>query len=179
MSSSSLYGGTYNLFHYTLPKLGIEVTFVDDPDDLEQWRAAVQDNTKAFFGETIPNPKNDVFDIEGVAGVAHDDGIPLIIDNTVPSPYLIRPLEWGADIVVHSLTKFLGGHGNSIGGAITDGGTFDYSAPRAASPASPNPTRATTAWPSGRRSAPGRSSSRRACSCCATSGRRSRRSTPS
>jgi O-acetylhomoserine (thiol)-lyase len=128
VSSSSLYGGTYNLFHYTLPKLGIEVSFVDDPDDLGQWRAAVKDNTKAFFGETIPNPKNDVFDIEGVSGVAHEAGLPLILDNTVPSPYLIRPLEWGADIVVHSLTKFLGGHGNSIGGAIVDGGTFDYSA---------------------------------------------------
>jgi O-acetylhomoserine (thiol)-lyase len=128
VSSSSLYGGTYNLFHYTLPKLGIDVSFVDDPDDLDQWRAAVQGNTKAFFGETIPNPKNDVFDIEGVSGVAHDVGIPLILDNTVPTPYLIRPLEWGADIVVHSLTKFLGGHGNSIGGAIVDGGKFDFSA---------------------------------------------------
>ena len=128
VSSGSLYGGTYNLFHYTLPKLGIEVSFVDDPDDLDGWRAAVRDNTVAFFGETIPNPKNDVFDIEGVSGVAHDAGVPLIMDNTVPSPYLIRPLEWGADIVVHSLTKFLGGHGNSIGGSITDGGTFDYSA---------------------------------------------------
>jgi O-acetylhomoserine (thiol)-lyase len=128
VSSSSLYGGTYNLFHYTLPKLGIEVSFVDDPDDLEQWRAAVRPNTKAFFGETIPNPKNDVFDIEGVSGVAHAEGIPLIIDNTVPTPYLIRPLEWGADIVVHSLTKFIGGHGSSIAGSITDGGTFDFGA---------------------------------------------------
>jgi len=128
VSSSSLYGGTYNLFHYTLPKLGIEVTFVDDPDDLDQWRSHVKDNTKAFYGETIPNPKNDVFDIEGVSGVAHEAGVPLIMDNTVPSPYLIRPLEWGADIVVHSLTKFLGGHGNSIGGSITDGGTFDFAA---------------------------------------------------
>jgi O-acetylhomoserine (thiol)-lyase len=128
VSSSSLYGGTYNLFHYTLPKLGITVDFVDDPDDLEQWKAAVRPNTKAFFGETIPNPKNDVFDIEGVARVAHAEGIPLLIDNTVPTPYLIRPLEWGADIVVHSLTKFIGGHGNSIAGAIVDGGTFDYGA---------------------------------------------------
>jgi O-acetylhomoserine (thiol)-lyase len=128
VSSSSLYGGTYNLLHYTLPKMGIEVTFINDPDDLGEWRAAVKDNTKVFFGETIPNPKNDVFDIEGVSGVAHEAGVPLILDNTVPSPYLIRPLEWGADIVVHSLTKFLGGHGNSIGGAIIDGGTFDYSA---------------------------------------------------
>ncbi len=128
VSSPSLYGGTYNLFHYTLPKLGIEVTFIDDPDDLDQWRAAVKDNTKAFFGETIPNPKNDVLDIEGISAVAHENGLPLIVDNTVPTPYLIRPLEWGADIVVHSLTKFIGGHGSSIGGSITDGGTFDYGA---------------------------------------------------
>ena len=85
-------------------------------------------NTKAFYGETMPNPKNDVFDIEAIAGVAHAEGIPLIVDNTVPTPYLIRPIEWGADIVVHSLTKFLGGHGTSIGGAIVDGGTFDFGA---------------------------------------------------
>jgi len=128
VSSGSLYGGTYNLFHYTLPKLGIEVTFVDDADDLDQWRAAVRPTTKAFFGETIPNPRNDVFDIEGVAGVAHEVGVPLIVDNTVATPYLIRPLEWGADIVVHSLTKFIGGHGSSIGGAIVDGGSFDFGA---------------------------------------------------
>jgi O-acetylhomoserine (thiol)-lyase len=128
VSSPSLYGGTYNLFHYTFPKLGIEVTFVDDPDDLEQWRAAIRPNTKAFFGEVLANPKNDIFDLEGVSGVAHENGIPLIVDNTVPTPYLIRPLEWGADIVVHSLTKFIGGHGTSIGGAIIDGGKFDFSA---------------------------------------------------
>ncbi|MDQ3738154.1 MAG: bifunctional o-acetylhomoserine/o-acetylserine sulfhydrylase [Actinomycetota bacterium] len=128
VSSASLYGGTYNLLHYTVPKLGIEVSFIDDPHDLEQWRAAVRPNTKLFFGESLPNPKNDVFDIEGVAEVGHAEGIPLIIDNTVPTPYLIRPIEWGADFVVHSLTKFLGGHGNSIGGAIVDGGTFDYGA---------------------------------------------------
>jgi O-acetylhomoserine (thiol)-lyase len=128
VSSSSLYGGTYNLFHYTLPKLGIEVTFVDNPDDLAEWEAAIRPNTKAFFGEVLPNPKNDVLDIEGISGVAHANGIPLIVDNTVPTPYLIRPLEWGADIVVHSLTKFCGGHGTSIGGAIIDGGTFDFGA---------------------------------------------------
>ena len=128
VSSPSLYGGTYNLFHYTLPKIGIEVSFVDDPDDLEQWRAAIRPNTKAFFGEVLANPKNDIFDLEGVSKVAHDHGIPLIVDNTVPTPYLIRPLEWGADIVVHSLTKFIGGHGTSIGGAIIDGGTFDFGA---------------------------------------------------
>jgi len=128
VASPSLYGGTYNLFHYTLPKLGIEVTFVDDPDDLDQWRAAIGPNTKAFFGEVLANPKNDIFDIEGVSAVGHEHGIPLIVDNTVPTPYLIRPIEWGADIVVHSLTKFIGGHGNSIGGAIIDGGTFDFGA---------------------------------------------------
>jgi O-acetylhomoserine (thiol)-lyase len=128
VSSTSLYGGTYNLFHHTLPKLGIEVSFVADPDDLDQWRAAVRANTKAFFAETIGNPRNDVLDIEGVAGVAHDNQVPLIVDNTVPTPYLIRPIEWGADIVVHSATKFLGGHGTSIGGVIVDGGTFDFGA---------------------------------------------------
>ena len=128
VASPSLYGGTYNLLHYTLPKLGIQVTFVDDPHDLEQWRAAIRPNTKMFFGEVLANPRNDVFDIEGVSKVAHDNGIPLIVDNTVPTPFLIRPFEWGADIVVHSLTKFVGGHGTSIGGAIIDGGTFDYAA---------------------------------------------------
>ncbi len=128
VASPSLYGGTYNLLHYTLPKLGIEVTFVDDPHDLEQWRTAIRPNTKLFYGEVLANPRNDVFDIEGVSKVAHDNGIPLVVDNTVPTPYLIRPIEWGADIVVHSLTKFIGGHGTSIGGAIVDGGTFDFGA---------------------------------------------------
>ncbi|MBK5334189.1 MAG: bifunctional o-acetylhomoserine/o-acetylserine sulfhydrylase [Ilumatobacteraceae bacterium] len=126
VASPSLYGGTYNLLHYTLPKHGIEVTFVEDPDNLDQWRAAVKPNTKLFFGEVLSNPKNDIFDIEGVSKVAHEAGVPLIVDNTVPTPYLIRPIEWGADIVVHSLTKFIGGHGTSIGGSITDGGTFDF-----------------------------------------------------
>lgn len=128
VSSTSLYGGTYNLLRHTLPKMGIEVTFVADPDDLAEWRSAARPNTKAFFGETIGNPRNDVLDIEGVAGVAHEIGVPLIVDNTIASPWLIRPLEWGADIVVHSATKFLGGHGNSIGGIIVDGGTFDFGA---------------------------------------------------
>ncbi len=128
VASPSLYGGTYNLLHHTLPKMGINVTFVDDPHDLEQWRSAIQPNTKLFFGEVLANPKNDVFDIEGVSKVAHENGIPLMVDNTVATPYLIRPFEWGADIIVHSLTKFIGGHGTSIGGAIIDGGTFDYAA---------------------------------------------------
>jgi O-acetylhomoserine (thiol)-lyase len=126
VSSPSLYGGTYNLFHYTFPKLGIEVSFVDDPDDLEQWKAAIRPNTKAFFGETIANPKNDILDIEGIAKVAHEYGIPLVVDNTVATPYLIRPIEWGADIVVHSATKYLGGHGTAIAGVIVDSGNFDY-----------------------------------------------------
>ena len=128
VASAALYGGTYNLLHHTLPKYGIETSFVDDPDDLDAWRAAVRPNTKALFGETIGNPRNDVLDIEGISAVAHDNQVPLIVDNTVASPYLIRPLEWGADIVVHSATKFLGGHGTSIGGVIVDGGTFDFGA---------------------------------------------------
>ena len=128
VASPSLYGGTYNLLHYTFPKLGIEVTFVEDPDDLEQWRSAARPNTKAFFGETIANPKNDILDIEGVANVAHEVGVPLIVDNTVATPYLIRPFEWGADIVVHSATKYLGGHGSSIAGVIVDSGRFDFAA---------------------------------------------------
>jgi O-acetylhomoserine (thiol)-lyase len=128
VSSPSLYGGTYNLFHYTLPKLGINVTFVDDPDDAASWRAAVRPNTKAFFGESISNPKNDILDIEAIAAVAHEVGVPLIIDNTVATPYLMRPLEWGADIVVHSATKYIGGHGTAVAGAIVDGGTFDFGA---------------------------------------------------
>ncbi|MFM7080688.1 MAG: O-acetylhomoserine aminocarboxypropyltransferase/cysteine synthase family protein, partial [Actinomycetota bacterium] len=128
VSSPSLYGGTYNLFHYTLPKMGIAVSFVDDPDDLDEWRKAAKPNTKAFYGEVLANPRNNVLDIEGISKVAHEAGVPLIVDNTVPTPYLIRPIEWGADIVVHSLTKFIGGHGTSIGGAIIDGGTFDFGA---------------------------------------------------
>ncbi len=126
VSSPSLYGGTYNLLHYTLPKLGITTTFVENPGDPESWRAAVQPNTKLFFGESISNPKNDVLDIEAVAKVAHEVGVPLLIDNTVATPYLINPLAHGADVVIHSATKYLGGHGTSVAGAIVDGGTFDY-----------------------------------------------------
>jgi len=128
VASPSLYGGTYNLLHYTLPKMGIEVSFVEDPHDLDQWRDAVRPNTGLFFGEVLPNPRNDVLDLEGVSGVAHEVGVPLMVDNTVPSPYGIQPLRWGADIVIHSMTKFIGGHGTSIGGVIIDGGTFDYAA---------------------------------------------------
>ena len=126
VSSASLYGGTYNLFHYTLPKLGVEVTFVDDPDDLDAWRSAIRPNTKAFYAETLGNPKGDVLDFAGVSAIAHEHKIPLVIDNTLATPYLCTPLAHGADIVVHSATKFIGGHGTSIGGVIVDGGTFDY-----------------------------------------------------
>ena len=128
VSSPSLYGGTYNLFHYTLPKLGIEVSFVDDPDDLAQWADAVRPETRAFYGETIGNPRGDVLDIAGVARVAHDHKLPLLVDNTLASPYLARPFEQGADVVVHSATKFIGGHGTAIGGIIVDGGGFDFGA---------------------------------------------------
>ena len=126
VSSPSLYGGTYNLFHYTLPKFGVEVTFVDDASDPESWRKAVRPNTKAFFGETIANPKNEILDIKAVADVAHEVGVPLIVDNTVATPYLIKPIDFGADVVVHSATKFLSGHGNAVVGAIIDSGKFDY-----------------------------------------------------
>ncbi|QTJ68923.1 bifunctional o-acetylhomoserine/o-acetylserine sulfhydrylase [Rhodococcus sp. ZPP] len=140
VSSPRLYGGTYNLFHYTLPKLGIEVSFVEDPDDLEQWRSAIRDNTKAFYGETVSNPRNDVLDLPGISGIAHQHGIPLIVDNTVPTPYLIRPLEHGADIVVHSATKYLGGHGTAIAGVIVDGGTFDWTQGRHPNFTTPDPS---------------------------------------
>lgn len=126
VSSPSLYGGTYNLFHYTLPKFGVEVTFVENPDDPESWKKAIRPNTKALFGETIANPKNDILDIAAVAQVAHDAGVPLIVDNTVATPFLIRPIEHGADVVIHSATKFLSGHGNTVVGAIVDSGKFDY-----------------------------------------------------
>ncbi len=128
VSSPSLYGGTYNLFHYTLPKMGVEVSFVEDQDDLEQWRNAARPNTKLFFAETIANPGSNVLDIAGVAGVAHEAGVPLVVDNTVPTPYLLRPIEHGADIVIHSATKYLGGHGTTIAGVVVDGGTFDFGA---------------------------------------------------
>lgn len=127
VASASLYGGTYNLYRHSLAKIGIDFTFVEDPDDLEAWRAAARPNTKAFFGESIGNPKNDFLDIRGVADVAHEVGVPLIIDNTVATPWLIRPFEHGADIVIHSATKFIGGHGSSIGGVLVDGGSFDFS----------------------------------------------------
>ncbi|WP_261302151.1 homocysteine synthase [Paenibacillus andongensis] len=127
VSASSLYGGTYNLFSNTLPKLGIKVKFVD-PSNPENFRGAITDKTKAIYAESIGNPKGDILDIEAVAAIAHENGIPLIIDNTFPSPYLLRPIEHGADIVIHSATKFIGGHGTTIGGVIVDSGKFDWAA---------------------------------------------------
>ena len=127
VSSSSIYGGTYNLFKYTLAKLGIETTFVENQDDPAEWERAVRPNTKLFFAETIGNPRINILDISSVASVAHNAGVPLIVDNTIATPYLIRPFEHGADIVVHSATKFLGGHGTVIGGIIIDGGKFEWS----------------------------------------------------
>jgi len=126
VSSTSLYGGTYNLFHYTLPRLGIDCTFVN-PRDIEGFRGAIRPNTKAVYGETVGNPKLDLFPLEAIAKVAHENSLPLIIDNTSASPYLVRPIEWGADIVVHSTTKYIGGHGLSIGGVLIDSGKFDWS----------------------------------------------------
>jgi O-acetylhomoserine (thiol)-lyase len=126
VSSPNLYGGTYNLFHYTLPRYGIEVTFVDDPDNLDSWKKAIRPNTKAFYGESIANPSNAILDIENIAKIAHDNGIPLIVDNTVATPFLLRPIEFGADIVVHSATKYMGGHGTTVAGVIVDSGKFDW-----------------------------------------------------
>lgn len=127
VSTTSLYGGTYNLFHYTLPKLGITVRFVDAEDEAGL-RAAINDKTKALYTETVGNPKLDIVDIEKLAAIAHENRLPLMIDNTTPSPALCRPIEHGADIVIHSLTKFIGGHGTSIGGLIVDAGKFDWKA---------------------------------------------------
>lgn len=126
VASAALYGGTYNLLKHTFAKFGVEVTFVQDPDSIDEWTGAVRPNTKVFFAESISNPRGNVLDIEAVAAVAHGAGVPLIIDNTVATPYLLTPLAHGADVVVHSATKYLGGHGTAIAGVIVDGGTFDY-----------------------------------------------------
>jgi O-acetylhomoserine (thiol)-lyase len=127
VSASTLYGGTYNQFHYTFPRIGIDVTFVD-PNDPENFRKAIKPNTKILYGETLGNPRINVFPFEPVAKIAQEFRIPLVIDATFATPYLNRPFEWGANIVTHSTTKFIGGHGTSIGGVIVDGGNFDYKA---------------------------------------------------
>jgi len=139
VASSSLYGGTYNLLHYTFPKLGIKVHFVDQSNP-ENFRKVANDKTRAFYAETLGNPKLDTLDIEAVAKVAHEVGVPLVIDNTMPSPYLVNPIAHGADIVVHSLTKFLGGHGTSIGGIIVDAGTFNWGNGRFKNYTDPDPS---------------------------------------
>lgn len=139
VSSASLYGGTYNMFTYTLPRLGITVKFVD-PSDPENFQKAITDKTKAVYAETIGNPKIDVLDIEKVAEVAHRNGIPLIIDSTFATPYLVRPIEFGADIVVHSATKFIGGHGTSMGGVVIDGGKFNWANGKFPSLTEPDPS---------------------------------------
>jgi O-acetylhomoserine (thiol)-lyase len=140
VASASLYGGTYNLLHHSLPKLGVEVSFVEDPDDPQSWQSLVRENTKALYGESIGNPKGDVLDIAAVAEVAHRNGVPLIVDNTIATPFLVRPLEHGADVVVHSATKYLGGHGTAIAGVLVDGGTFDWTSGRFPGFTTPDPT---------------------------------------
>ncbi len=139
ISSASLYGGTYNLFHYTLPKLGITVRFVDSRDP-ENFRPAINERTKAIFAETIGNPRLDTLDIQAVADIAHENGIPLILDNTLPTPYLVQPFKYDCDIVVHSATKFIGGHGTAIGGVIVDSGKFDWTNGRFPSFTEPDPS---------------------------------------
>jgi O-acetylhomoserine (thiol)-lyase len=128
LSAPSLYEGTRSMFRETLGGFGIEVEFLDDPNDLDEWRRRLRPNTRLFFGETLPNPKNDLIDIAGIASVAHANGLPFIVDNTVPTPYQLRPIDHGVDVVVHSASKFLAGHGAALGGAIVDAGTFDWSA---------------------------------------------------
>src|ERR1700761_7522703 len=125
VASAALYGGSHNLLHYTLPRFGIETTFVD-PRDLDAWRAAIRPNTRLLFGETLGNPGLDVLDLDAVADIAHRHGVPLLVDSTFTTPWLLRPFEHGADLVYHSATKFLGGHGTTIGGVVVDGGSFDY-----------------------------------------------------
>src|SRR5689334_11500734 len=138
VASSALYGGTVTQFKHVLGKLGVETTFVD-PDHLENWRGAIRENTKALFGETIGNPGGNILDLAPLAELAHSRGIPLVVDNTFATPYLCRPIEWGADIVIHSATKFIGGHGTSIGGVVVEGGTFNWSNGRFPVVADPSP----------------------------------------
>ncbi len=138
VSSSALYGGTINQFKHVLRKMNVDLTWVD-PDDAGAWRAAVRENTKLFYGETIGNPGGNVLDIEAIASIAHEHEAPLIVDNTFATPYLCRPIEWGADIVVHSATKFIGGHGTSIGGVLIDSGQFNWSNGRFPVMAEPSP----------------------------------------
>ena len=145
VASESLYGGTYNLLHYTLQDLGIDTTFVD-PSNPENFRGAIRPNTKLVFAETLGNPKNDVLDFEAVSAITKEAGVPLIVDNTAATPYLAKPLALGADIVIHSLTKFIGGHGTSIGGVIVDSGKFDWSNGRFPKFTEPDPSYHGLVW---------------------------------
>jgi O-acetylhomoserine (thiol)-lyase len=138
VSASTLYGGTHTLLHVNLKKLGIETTFVD-PDDADNFRKAIRPNTKLLYAETLGNPLINVVDIESIAGIAHAAGIPLVVDNTVPSPYLCRPIEWGADVVLHSATKYIGGHGTTMGGVIVESGKFDWGSGKFPEFTSPSP----------------------------------------
>jgi O-acetylhomoserine (thiol)-lyase len=138
VSSSALYGGTVNQLKHLLRKMSVALTWVD-PDNPDAWKAAVRDDTKAFFGETIGNPGGNVLDIETIATIAHEHGVPLLVDNTFATPFLCRPMEWGADIVLHSATKFIGGHGTSIGGVVVDSGAFNWSNGRFPVIADPSP----------------------------------------
>ncbi|MEU2350145.1 bifunctional o-acetylhomoserine/o-acetylserine sulfhydrylase [Modestobacter sp. NPDC049651] len=140
VASASLYGGTYNLLHHSLPKLGVQVSFVENPDDPENWQSLVQENTKAFYAESIGNPKGDVLDTSAVSEVAHRNGVPLIVDNTIATPFLVRPIEHGADVVVHSATKYLGGHGTAIAGVIVDSGNFNWTGGKFPGFTEPDPT---------------------------------------
>src|SRR5260370_5128646 len=139
VTSASLYGGTYNLFHYTLPKIGITVRFVDSRDP-ENFRAAINDRTKALYAETVGNPRLHTLDIRAVADLAHENGLPLMLDNTLPTPYLLQPFKYAADIIFNQATKFIGGHGTAIGGVIVDGGNFDWTSARFPSFVEPDPS---------------------------------------
>jgi len=138
VASSALYGGSHNLLHYTLRRFGIETTFVQ-PGDIDGWRAAVRPNTRLLFGETVGNPGLDVLDMPTVSAIAHEAGVPLLVDSTLTSPWLVQPFTHGADLVYHSATKFLSGHGTVIGGVVVDGGSFDWDRSAAASPSCRKP----------------------------------------
>lgn len=146
VSAGSLYAGSRNLLSQNFARLGISVDFVEDAGDPAAWEAAVRPETRVFFGESIPNPKNDLLDIETVAAIAHRHAVPLVVDNTLASPYLLRPFEWGADVVVHSAGKFLGGHGTALGGLIVDSGRFDWAASKVAALTEPDRLLGDSTW---------------------------------
>ena len=170
IAANNIYGGTFNLLGVSLPKLGIDITFLKADTTDAEIEAAIRPNTKLVFGETISNPGVEVFDIERWAKVAHRNGLPLIVDNTFATPVLCRPFEWGADIVTHSTTKYIDGHGVSVGGALVDSGNFPGNSTQSDSPASPPPTNPTTASPTPRSSGRPPTSPRQSPTSCVTSG---------